>query len=392
MATLSQQELYDRFITALQSEAPDLTDTTEGSIIDILAGMCSTAVAEVTATNAANIKKTFFDTADGPEVTGGPDDLQTLAVDHFGSNFARPAAMLAVGTVHFSRPNTSFGTIVIPAGTIVKTAQSASGVSVRFQTLIDVTMSGISVEASVTALVAGSSGNVQAGKVTQIETTVADPTITVTNLADFSGGAEAQNDSQYRETIRNLIQSLKGATAPAIVAKALTVSGIVLATAQEFKQYVKNWDVASNAATGSYYAISIAKLFIADANGSASQALVDLVQTAIDSVRACGVKIDVVAATPVTINWNASISLNPLGPNYATLQASSAKVTDLMKEYLQNLDIGQSFDRGLARAFIMSQLGPSGTNDLTDFVTNKPVGNITAANFEKMVPGTITVS
>lgn len=113
MAVKSQQELYQSFVTELENEASNITDQTDGSNVDILAGVVSTAVNELLENSQDNYRKTFFDTAHGPEVTGGPDDLQTLAVDHFGDDFSRPGATHANTVVTFSRPNTDKGDVLI---------------------------------------------------------------------------------------------------------------------------------------------------------------------------------------------------------------------------------------------------------------------------------------
>jgi hypothetical protein len=379
----TQSELYDDFILELQSQAPDLTDTNEGSEIDVLGGVVSTGVDEILKLVLDKFKKTFFSTAEDT-------DLEYLAKDHFGDSFARPQAAKAVGVVTFSRPNTLAGNVSILVGTIVKTPANAAGKSQRFTVTSAVTMTGLTINASVEAVLAGIDGNVQDATITQIETTLTDSSVTVNNAADFVGGAEAEDDSQYRETIRQLIQALSGATAAAIKAKALTVSGVELATCVEILQYVKEWNISGNNPVGAYFAIPRAKLYIADANGTASGALITAVSDAIEYTRACGVRVDVIGAVPITINWSATLTLNPAGLNYATLQTDTSMVVDEMTKYIQDLDIGSDFDRGLARLYIMNKFGAAGTDDLTDFVTNVPTGNISLLDNEKTIVGTIT--
>ena len=109
----TQDELLQLFINELQSQNPELTDTEIGSIIDVLGGALSTAVYEIQQLTIDEFRKTFFDTANGPEITGGADDLENLAVDHFGDEFARPAAEKSTGVVTFSRPNADAGNVSI---------------------------------------------------------------------------------------------------------------------------------------------------------------------------------------------------------------------------------------------------------------------------------------
>lgn len=387
----TQQELLELFIQEIQSQNPDLTDDNEGSLIDVLGGAMSTAVYEIQQLTIDEFRKTFFDTANGPEVTGGPDDLQTLAVDHFGEAFARPAAVKASGVVTFSRPNTNAGNVSILAGTVVKTPANAAGSSQRFEVEADVTLTGLSISASVNALIGGVSGNVLASTVTQIESALTDSSVVVNNASGFAGGEESENDSQYRETIRNLLQSLKGGTLEAIRAKAKSVGGVEFAEAVEFLDYVKQWDIGMNVPVGPYFSLPRPKVFIADANGNSSPTLILAVQSAVDTVRAAGIRVEVIGATSLAINWTGAITLNPIGPNYATLQNDPQMIIDEMTKYIQNLAIGSNFVRAVAKNYIMGIFGPSGTNDLTNFSNVLPSGDVSVTTSQKPVVGTIAI-
>lgn len=388
----TQQELLELFVTELQNQNPDLTDDEIGSIIDVLGGAISTAVFEIQKLTIDEFRKTYFDTANGPEITGGVDDLENLAVDHFGDDFRRPSAVASSGVVTFSRPTSGAGNVTIPAGTVVKTPANAAGTSQRFATESEVIMIGLTINASVNAAVAGSAGNVQANKVTQVESTLTDPSIVVNNSAAFAGGKEEEGDAEYRETIRTLLKSLKGGTLEAIEAKVKTVAGIEFAKALEFLQYVKEWDVGGGVPVGDYFALPRVKVYVADANGVASDPLVETVQDAVDTVRAAGVRVEVLAAIALSQNWNASITLNPSGPNFGVLQSDPQMIVDEMLKYLQDLPIGTGFNRGSAKNYMMAIFGPAGTNDLTNFTTNIPSGDVTAAANQKIIPGTVGIS
>lgn len=387
----SQQELYDLFKNEVQSRQPLLTDFEEGSKLDSIGGGLSTAGAEIVKSIVDFFAKTYFATANGPEVTGGPDDLEFLAVDHFGDTFARPAASPAIGNVTFSRPNTDAGNVVIPAGTIVKTPKDANGESQRFATESLVTLTGLSIQASVEAVEAGIEGNILGNVLTVIESALTDPSVVVTNPLAFSGGEAVATDAEYREFIRRKIETLRGATKAAIEASALNVPGIETATAIESLQTVIEWDIGGSMTVGDYFTIPRARLYVADVNGTASQPLLDAVIEAILFVRAFGVRIDVYAATPLPVDWSASIVLNPGGPNFATLSVDPTAIVETMEQYIRDLPIGTGFDRGLAKLDIMAIWGPSGTNDLTDFNTSVPVGNISATATQKLLPDDVVI-
>jgi len=390
---LTQQNLYDLFRNKVQSVAPGLTDFEEGSNLDAFGGGVSVAGQEIVTFIVSEFSKTFFNTANGSAVTGNIDDLEALAVDHFGANFRRPGAANALATVQFSRPNLDNGLTVIEAGTIVKTDTDSSGNEERFRVVSEVTMQGLSINASVEAIEGGSDSNVGSGTITNIETSLTDPTIVVTNILPATGGAPALDDSQYREFIRQQVETLRGATQAAIEAASVNVPGVEIATLIENVQRVIAYDDATQAPlVGSApFSITRAVLYIADANGTATQALIEQVREAISSVRACGVVKEILGATPLNLDWRASISLSPSGPNFAVFNSNTTLITESMEQYIRDLPIGTGFDRSLARQAILAIWGPSGSGDLTDFIINQPTGNVTSQQTEKLIPGIVEI-
>lgn len=382
---LTQAELYEIYKTAALNQEPTLSDWEEGSNNDILAGAASLMGLEVEKLIVDEFKKTFLSTAEG-------DDLEYLAVDHYGPGFERPEAKAALAIVTFSRPTNGAGDVSIPAGTIVKTVTDANGNVVRFQTLIAGTLVGLTLNATVEAIDAGVKGNVEANKITQLESTLTDPSVTVTNSLASSGGAEEEDDAQYLQTIYRLIQSLGKATKSALVAAALEVAGVVDVALSYREDVVIGWDIATSTPVGQHFRIPRTFMYIADANGTASDALLSLVRAKLNENQAAGVFIELVGATPYTMNWKASMTLNPSGPNFTELSDSADEIEATMKFYLDTLPTGQGFDRATARAFVMAIWGPTGTNDLTDFQTQAPAGNINATTGVKILPGTMEIS
>jgi hypothetical protein len=397
----SQQDLYDLFIATLQSNAPQLTDTLDGSTIDALAGVFSIAGTELSRYTINQFNKTFIDLANGPEVTGGPDDLQTLVVDHFGPAFARPAAVAAIDVATFSRASNAAGAITILAGTIVKTQPDANGNVQRYSTNSTVVLtassipSDLTISVPITAVVAGAAGDATVGTINVIESTLLDPTITTSNAGNATG-EDAQDDATYRETIRNLIVALRAATRLAIQSAALSVPGVVVATAIEVETPVVFWNPATNEPLNAavmgifeYFIIPFVTLYIADATGSANSSLIAAVKAAINPIRAFGVNINIQGATAITINWSALLTLNPSGPNFSLFSSDTTEITDSMASYVSNLGAGVSFVRATARTAILAIWGPGGTNDLTDFQTTVPSGDVTIASNQTAIPGTI---
>lgn len=389
----SISELIDIYNTEVQVQNADLTDFSEGSINDVLSGSGSTIVHELMNVLLKEFQKSFFLTANGPEVTGDEDDLQTLAVDRFGEDFERPGAAYALVDVTLSRPTSAAGDCPIAVDTVVKTLPDSNGVEQRFKIVSAVTMTALSISATAQAVEPGVDGNVDATKISVIETTLLDPSITVSNPADAVGGAPEEDDSEYRETIKNLIKTLGGASASAIEAKALTVAGVEKSTAVEFLQFVKEWDISTGSVVGEYFGIPRARLYISDINGEASQALIDAVKAAILNVRACGVRVEVIGSEALSLNWSASLVLDPSGPNFTEFTDDAQKIIDTMQLYMQDLDSGETFDRSAADAAMLALWGPAGTGDLTaeGFSTVSPVGDVEPDENEKIVPGTVVI-
>jgi len=188
MALKSQSELLQLFIDELQARDPSLTDDNEGSKLDVLGGAFSVAVAESQRTSIEEFKKTYIDTSEG-------DNLEFLLVDHFGTAFARTAAVESTGTVTFSRANTAEGNVTIPVGTIISTEQNAAGNSTRFEVISEVILTGTTIDASVKAIIAGTAGNVNASTVIVLESSLTDSSVVVTNATAFGSGTETLTDA-----------------------------------------------------------------------------------------------------------------------------------------------------------------------------------------------------
>jgi len=392
----TMQELVEDFVTELQSRQPKLTDTSEGSVIDTLAGATAFLASEAMLIAQELFAKTFFSTANGPEITGGPDDLQTLAVDHFGTGFSRLSAQKATGTVVFSRPTTGAGNVTILSGTVVKTAKDASGLEIRFATTEDKTLTGTTINAPVEAVVAGVNGNLSLSVPLQIETALTDPTVvcqTHPSLA-FTGGSEAQTDAEYRDFIISQLGNRRLTVKDSIEAACLDVAGITVAQAVEINKPVIEYDIALSAikSGAEFFRIPYPVVYIAGVTGTATPTQIAQALENIEAVRAWGVAVNVVGATPLSVNWTLSVTLNPLGPNYAAFSFGDfTLIEDAMSEYIHGIAIGIGFVKTTATNAILSIFGPTGTDDLTAASTTIPGADIAGATAQKLIPGTMAV-
>lgn len=393
----SQQELYDLAQVIIQNANENLTDFLDGSTLDAICGMASLVGMELQRYNLIQFNKTHFGLATGPQNPGDPDDLNDLAVDQYGPKFARPEAVAAIDTVTFTRPNDSGGSVLIPAGTIVKTQPDANGNVNRYSTNAAVTMtntsapSDLSVSVNVTAVVAGAStGNAAAGTITVIETTLLDSTIICTNAGN-STGLDSPDDDAYLQIIYNLIQALAGATMAAIQSAALAVPGVVSATPVETGISAIAYNIATGQTSGSWFMVTQTTLYIADATGTASAALIAAVRAAIAPIKALGIYVNVAAASALTVNWTGHATLNPSGPNYSTFVNNPQAIINSMMNYINTLPTGTSFVVATANAAILAIYGPSGTNDLTAFSTSIPSGDVAFTGTQKAIAGTVAL-
>jgi len=387
----SQSELYDIFKNELQNRQPGLTDFEEGSNLDAIAGSTSVAAQEIVRFAIDQFANTFFQTASGPIEDGGVDNLEVLAIDHFGESFARPQASNASVNLTFTRPTLDAGNVIIPEGTIVKTLQDVNGVEIRFRTVAEVTMTGLTVTVDAEAILSGQDSNVEANTIVVVETALTDGDITVNNITAAAGGTDIATDAEYREFITNLIETLRGATCPAIEAASEAVPGVVDATVIEQNVVVREYDEASATTSGDSFNVVRTTVYISDSNGGATQVLLDSVDEALEELRACGVKFEIVGAAPLNINWRAEYTLNPAGPNFAQLNSDASLVETFMSDYINGLAIGAGFNIITANQAVLAQFGPDGTNDLTAFITTEPTGNIAALANQKLIAATVEV-
>jgi hypothetical protein len=388
MALRSKQEFYALYKATVQGADTDhdkLSDWSEGSLNDMYAAAAATIAAELVSTIVSEFARTFIANAEGAE-------KDELIVDHFGESFERVGEQKAIGIAKFTRTS-SVAALTIPKNTVVQTLPPVGGSEQSFLTVADVTFEiGVTVVyVAIEAQLAGPQGNVDSGEISVISPSISG--VTVTNDAATSGGAAEQTDAEYQDYTGHLISALRGPTAPGIQAKLKTISGIEKATVHEKFQAVKNWNIASSTAEGSPYTIVVAKAYIADANGTANSALIEKAEAAVIEERAAGVNILIEAASAQSMNWAASFTLNASGPNFAALSLDASPILDTMREYINNLGIGDDFVRANANAHVLSKWGPTGgggSNDITVFSTSTPSGDVATGTNVKLIAGTMS--
>jgi len=146
-------------------------------------------------------------------------------VDSFGADFlfARYPAFASTGQVLFTR-FTSPNQLLIPVNSLVKTSDNSVTFSVIPDTNNSTYNDGLQayvmntgvLQASVLvrAIVPGSIGNVAAGTVTKVASSI--PIGSITNLAPFVNGVDAESDAAYRNRFQLYINTRSASTRLAI--------------------------------------------------------------------------------------------------------------------------------------------------------------------------------
>lgn len=261
---------YGRRITAEQVYLP-------GSDVNLIEGGASIMAEEVMSQLGTGLKDLTLDGSSGAA-------LDRVAFERTCGEVLRHGATPAYVTVQFTRTSTALGAVTQASGTVVQTTGG-----VRFITQSDANFGATSlgpVSVVARAAEAGKAGNVQAGTVTSFVSTKADTTLLVTNPSFGSGGDESESDKRLRYRVRLWPKATRRGTLEAIEFGALTVAGIVQATAYE------ELSEPLGLPTG------FISLYIADQNGQANSALVAAVVLALEAYRGGGVWVDTYGGTP----------------------------------------------------------------------------------------------
>ncbi|AIY89881.1 baseplate J/gp47 family protein [Geoglobus acetivorans] len=291
--------------------------------------------------------------------------------------FVRTPASKATGTVTFSRSTPATADITIPAGTRVATSDG----SVTFRTTQAVTLSAgsTSVDAPIEAEQAGSSGNVAANTITKIVDPVSGIE-SVNNANPTSGGRDAETDEELRYRIKNTLASKGKATVEAIKASVLAVDGVKTVRVEE------NDTINDYTSTGGLPPKSFRVFVFGGADSDIAQAIFDAKPAGIQpygDVSATAYDQDGNAYTiyfsrPKVVNIYVDVQITSDGTSIDT-----QTVIDAVKDYINNLDIGEDVIYAKVLASVMNIQGVVDATVKID-TTSPPAGtsNIAIADTE----------
>lgn len=257
----------------------------QGSDVNLFVGIASVLAAQVTNQLAYRTAALLLDGSDD-------EDLDRYAYDRYG--LVRKGASPARGTIKVSRTSTTAGAGTVPIGTKVTT-------NTGFEYVTTTTATFAALDTSATCKVRAA----QAGKATQAGAGAIqrfaqpqllwDATLTCTNEAATAGGEDAEEDETFRARVRDFWRTARRGVIGAIEFGALSVEGVVSATAVE-------------ALTTSGSPARVVNLYIADSSGVASDALADEVRVVLEDYRAAGIAVLIQTSIPLVVDIDLKLS------------------------------------------------------------------------------------
>ncbi len=232
----------------------------------------------------------------------------------------RKSGTKATGTVDFRTSAPAQSSIFIPKGTIVSTAGEDP---VLFETSSDTTLlSGQSrVTSNCTALKEGSSGNIRVNSISVIVTPISGITSVLNTLA-FTGGADEENDEEFKQRIEESIINVSNGANSAYYRKlALSVEGV-----EGVGIIPKNRGVGT------------VDIFICAKGAVANSALVQKVQSLINEYKEINTDVLVKSASVWNFPLSLSVSVKP-GYDFNTVKTN---LTANLREFVSSLGVGKS--------------------------------------------------
>jgi uncharacterized phage protein gp47/JayE len=270
---------------------------TAGSDAQMFVGSQSVVADAVVKQIGYNVQRLFLDGAFG-------DDLDRYAFDRY--QLTRKGASPALGTEVFSRATLTAGAGSIPIGTVLTTRSGTQYFTTSAATFgaFDYTAT-----ATISASQAGKSTQVGANAVTGFlqPSLLFDKTLTCTNPLTTAGGEDVEDDDTFKNRIRTFWNTARRGTLGAIVQGALSVPGVVSASAFEVL-------------AGNGLPARVVQLYIADSSGVASAALAANVAAVLGDWRAGGIAVVISTSIPQLVDVNILLAYQA-GVNTVQLQS-----------------------------------------------------------------------
>lgn len=311
-------------------------------------------------------------------------DLDSFVQD-FG--LTRLPASAAEGQATFTLSSPATQQVLVPVGTIVQT----SGGAIQYQVIADTTQAGYSpslnayviqpnttsINATIQALIAGTSSNVQVGLLNQLGSNLTGVS-GVSNAAAITNGLDAESDVALRTRFVNFLQSLRLATQQAITSAINSVQ-------QGLKVLlVANTTPSNTPRVGFFTAV------VDQGGATLSSSLQTLLTAAIQAATAFTISFAVVAPIATIANVSLTIRVNTTQV-IETTSVIETNVTNAIEALINGLNIGDT----LYVSDIIDVVINSDPNVIAVEVGTPTINGANADlvvdNFHEIIPGTINI-
>jgi uncharacterized phage protein gp47/JayE len=350
-----------------------------GQLLDLTVGSTLRAILEATASIALLqwlilqvLQMTRAATSNGA-------DLDSWMADF---SLTRMAASPASGTVTFSRYNSNASTLV-PVGALVRTADGTQTFAVTEDSTAtgwNQTQNGYAIGAGigaldvpVVALAAGTSGNVQAASISVLASALSGID-SVINVAAFGNGVDAESDSAFRLRFQNFMSSLSRATILAV--------GYAINTVQQGLNYT----IQENMSASGAFQLGNFVIVVDDGSGYPSNALLSMIQQAVDTVRPVGSTFAVFA--PMVIEVNISLTITAIaGTDKALI---TPQVAGAIGAYVNALPVSASLPA--SRIAQIAYTSSPNVSNVTAILLNGQTSDVIVQLSGVIKAGTVVVS
>jgi uncharacterized phage protein gp47/JayE len=256
-------------------------------------------------------------------------------------DFQRLAPAAAYGDVTFIADAPLASDVVIPAGTVVKTAEGLSYATTAAATLV-AGQTSVSVSAQCETI--GAAGNVPAATLVIMTASIAGID-EVTNISAISNGRDEETDDERKARFQEFVRSLPRGTKSAIAYGASTAR--LYAIDGTVSEYVNEVAVIEEFMTDQTKPVGFVRVVISSGSGAASSELVDLTQDIVDGYtdpsgniitgwKAAGVIATVESAVEVPIDVTAVIE----GDGSVAQESLLASCEVAISDYISTLRLG----------------------------------------------------
>ncbi|MBB3175422.1 putative phage protein gp47/JayE [Endobacter medicaginis] len=311
---------------AAQLAASTVLDTSVGSVLRAIFEGTSTVATWLQAEVLQLAMMMRLSTATGADVDSWLADW----------GLTRLPAVPATGTITLSR-YTSTGSATVEVGWVVQTGDltqqyqiTADGTNLYWSASVGssggyiIPVGTASITVPISAVTAGSAGNVIAGAIDLVGTAMPGVDL-VSNATATGGGADAESDVAFKARFLLFIRGLTSGTIPAVqVAIADTQEGLTYSIAE-------NQDEQANFSPGHFV------ITIDDGSGYPPAALKTVVYAAVDAVRPVGSTFSVQSPNVIPVAVSLTLTLG----SGSTKLALTPAIQSAISTYINSLSVGQ---------------------------------------------------